>query len=337
MSHEHQRMLRGIGSLIFAVILSGTAAALVPQRAENTARIAIPGVKGALEVNVGPTSWIEDATEDGREVQMRAMGRADHLLITAFLQRVKFPASAERCRKEWWTKTEKVRMQRDDLRESTNQDGTALVEFTVPQFRGGNLKMKDVHAYLGSRDLCAEVHLSKVEFKPDDQQLFETVLANTRLLPDEPELKDPDSFLYIFTANKSYLHRDYATAATFYQKALDMEMQHRSLTRDMFRTLVVSLGAACNLNGDLNKAQAALERGIAEDPEYPLFYYVMAHTQAAMGKMNETQEQLRLAYKYKDKMIPGDDPMPDALQDEFFRRFMRDPRFVQAVREMQQR
>jgi predicted Zn-dependent protease len=105
----------------------------------------------------------------------------------------------------------------------------------------------------------------------------------------------------------------------------------------MFRMVVVSLGAAYNLNGEPNKAQAALERGIAEDPEYPLFYYVMAHTQAAMGKMNETQEQLRLAYKYKDNMIPGDDPLPDALQDEFFRKFMHDPTFVQAIREMQQR
>ena len=32
--------------------------------------------------------------------------------------------------------------------------------------------------------------------------------------------------------------------------------------------------------------------------------------------MNETLEQLRLTYKYKDNMIPGDDPLPDPLQDE---------------------
>ena len=337
MSFDRQRVQLGIGSLMLAVVLSGIAAALAPQPGENTARIAIPGVKGALEVNVGPTSWIEDFSEDGREVQIRAMGRADHLLITAFLQRVKFPASAERCRSEWWPKTKRVKMQRDDLEESTIKDGVALVEFTVPEFRGGKLGMKDMHAYLGSRDLCAEVHLSKVEFKPDDQQLFDAVLATTRLLPDEPELKEPNTALYIFTANKSYLRRDYATAAAVYQKALDLETQHRSLPRDMFRVLIVSLGAAYSFNEDMDKAKATLERGIAEDPEYPLFYYVMAHTYAGMGKMNETLEQLRLAYKYKDNMIPGDDPLPDPLQDESFRTLMRDPRFVQAVREMQQR
>ena len=105
----------------------------------------------------------------------------------------------------------------------------------------------------------------------------------------------------------------------------------------MFRVLVVSLGSAYGLNGELDKAKATLECGITEDPEYPLFYYVMAHTYAGMGKMNETLEQLRLAYKYKDNMIPGDDPLPDPLQDMFFSRFMQDPRFLQAVREMQRR
>jgi hypothetical protein len=117
MSYDRQLML-GIASLMLAAVLSGTAVALAPQPAENTVRIAIPGGKGALEVNVGPTSWIEDISEDGREVQLRAIGRADHLLITAFLKRMTFPASAERCRKEWWPKSKKVAnrvMKRDDL------------------------------------------------------------------------------------------------------------------------------------------------------------------------------------------------------------------------------
>jgi tetratricopeptide (TPR) repeat protein len=340
MSYRRQSIQQGICSLIFATVLSGTAAAFVQQPSENTARIAIPGVKGALEVNIGPTSWIQDLSEDGREVQLRAMGRADHLLITAFLKRMTFPASAERCRKEWWPKSKKVTkrvMQRDDLQESTVKDGIALVESTIQEFRGREVRVKDMHAYLGSRDLCAEVHLSKVEFKPDDRQLFEAVLASTRLLPDEPELKEPNSFLYIFAADRLFLHRDYASAASSYQKALDLETQHRTLTRDMFRVLIVILGEAYSLSGSPDKAKTTLERGIAEDTEYPMFYYIMAHTYARAGKMNETLEQLRLAYQYKDNMIPGDEPLRDALQDELFRKFMQDPRFVKAVREMQQR
>jgi len=215
MPYKRQRMQLAIRSLMLAAVLSGTATALAPQPAENTVRIGIPGVKGALEVNVGPTSWSEDLTEDGREIQIKAMGRADHLLLTAFLQRVKFPASAERCRKEWWPKTKKVKMQHKDLQESSIKDGIALVEFMVPEFRGRKVGAKNVHAYLGSRDLCAEVHLSKAEFKPDDQQLFDAVLATTRLLPDEPEPKEPNSVLHIFTANKLYIRNDYANAAAF--------------------------------------------------------------------------------------------------------------------------
>jgi hypothetical protein len=44
---------------------------------------------------------------------------------------------------------------------------------------------------------------------------------------------------------------------------------------------------------------------------------------------------LRLAYKYKANMIEGES-FPDPLQDDSFRKFVNDKKFVDAVHAMQQ-
>jgi hypothetical protein len=68
---------------------------------------------------------------------------------------------------------------------------------------------------------------------------------------------------------------------------------------------------------------------------YPLFYYNLACTYGEMGKMDEALGQLRLAYKYRANMIPGEGTVPDPLKDDSFRSFVKNDTFVQAVRAMQ--
>lgn len=328
------RMLILSASTLASVVLSAQGPANV------SARMAIPETKGALVVDVGTPYWTEDISEDGREVQLKAMGRSDNLLITAFLQRVKFAASAEQCRSKWWPQTKQgAYLPRVDLDETAIKDGIARVEFMVPTFRGEEIRQKNIHAYLGARDLCAEVHLSKINFRPEDQQMFEALLATVRLLPDEPKPSESSSIAYYFKAARPYLRGDYKASANLYQKAFDLEIEHRTLNRDTFRMLVVSLGTASVMAHDPERASVVLQRVIAEDPEYPLFYLLRARFDADKGDKDQCLTHLRLAYMYKDNMIPGDDPLPDplmSLQSDSFRRFMKDPEFFRAVQELRQ-
>src|SRR5215470_1575579 len=183
------------------------------QGTAGKAQISIPGVKGMLELDVGPTTWEAHVRADGRETQLRAMHRSDNLLVSAFLQRVKFPASAERCRAEWWPGTAKaLRVKREELSQS-ERNGIAIVEYIVPKFQGLPIRQKTIHAYLGTRDLCAEVHLSKVQFVAEDQKLFDDLLATVRLLPDEsapsPQGQDLKN-QYLAEGSRLYLQRKFA-------------------------------------------------------------------------------------------------------------------------------
>jgi tetratricopeptide (TPR) repeat protein len=314
------------------------------QQASGKARMVIPGVKGILEFDVGPTTFETRVRPDGKEVQLRAFGRADGLEITAFLQRVTFPASAEKCRDEWWPGTKKGPFQRDDLQETMIKDGIARVEFIVPEFKGIKVRQKNLHAYLGGGDLCSEIHLTKAGFNPDDQKLFELFLANVKLFPDaSPSVEEAqapvpadghDSTYYIGEGSKFYLQRNYVEAADAYRKALDMEKQKRTLSNDNFRVLVDNLGMSYGIGGKLSQAKATFEYGLTQDPEYPMFYYNLACTYGEMARMNDSLAQLRLAYKYKSNMIEGE-TLPDPLKDDSFRYFVDKDEFVKALREMQ--
>jgi hypothetical protein len=152
------------------------------------ARIAIPEVRGVLELDPGETAWETTLRGEGKEMYLTAMGRRDHLLVTAFLTQVPFAASPEKCRDERWRKERDALRSHDvDLGHITKitENGVARVEFLVERGRGGKLEMQDMHAYMGSGDLCAEVHLSKVFYRPEERKLFDEVLKTVRFLPEE--------------------------------------------------------------------------------------------------------------------------------------------------------
>ncbi len=314
------------------------------QASSGKVQMAIPGVNGVLEFDVGLTTPETRVRPDGKEVQLRAFGRPDGLTITAFLQRVTFPASAEKCRDEWWPDTKKGPFQRDNLQETVVKDGIARVEFIVPEFQGVKVEQKNIHAYLGARDLCAEMHLSKAGYKPGDQKLFEDFLASVRLLPDaQPtaeqgenpvQPRDLDSSYYFGQGSKFFLQQNYSQAADYYQKALNLEKQKRALSKDYFRVLVDNLGMSYGIGGNLPQAKATFEYGLTQDPEYPMFFYKIACTYGEMDKMDDALAQLRLAYKYKANMIAGE-TFPDPLKDDSFRHFVGKEEFVRAVHEMQ--
>jgi tetratricopeptide (TPR) repeat protein len=325
-----------LSSFFTVTLLAGTA--YCQEAGLGKAQISLPKVRGVLELDVGKVKWetLTGRTRTGKEVQLKALSRADHLLITAFLQKVKFRASAEACRAKWWPMTEKAPMKRDQLHQY-EKSGMAVVDYIVPEFRGSLVREKSLHAYLGSRDLCAEVHLSKQQFAPADEKLFDDVLATVQLLPDESALEQGSGSPtneYLDKGNQLYLKHDYAAAAGRYQSALDLEKQSPTLNKTSFRMLVDNLSMSYGLTGRLSEAKEVIEYGITRDAEYPLFYYLLACTYGEMGKVDESLDELRRAYKYKANVIPGES-LPDPLTDESFRKFAKDKTFVDEVRDMQ--
>lgn len=64
-----------------------------------------------------------------------------------------------------------------------------------------------------------------------------------------------------------------------------------------------------------------------------MFHYNMACTYAEMDDVDNAIKYLRTAFQYQDNMIKGE-TFPDPWSDDSFQRFMKNDKFVNALKEM---
>jgi hypothetical protein len=71
------------------------------------------------------------------------------------------------------------------------------------------------------------------------------------------------------------------------------------------------------ISGDFVKPRTIFEKGIADDPNYPLNYYNLACTDAAEKKLSDARAHLKQAFDRKANMNPGES-MPIPTEDDSF-------------------
>jgi tetratricopeptide (TPR) repeat protein len=315
---------------IFPVLLTAQ------QTSGNVARVEVPGVKGVMEINVGPSPWYLDFLPEDHWTMLHARQRPDHVIIIAELRQVAFPATSESCKNELWPKMkEALADEAEDVQES-NYGGAFRVQYT---FNGDqNTKSRHMLSYWGAGNLCVDVHLVKAGFTPQDQAAFEQVLASVRLYPDESGLQlsaqgQDGSSTLMAQGNEQYVLHNYSDALKYYQRAFDLEKANRTFDKDLYLDLIGRLAFSYRLSGNLPKARDTLQYGLSQDAEYPIFHYDMACVYAQTGKLDETLGELREAYKYKANVSPAEMP-PDPTEDSCFQKFASDPKFTDAVQRL---
>ena len=141
---------------------------------------------------------------------------------------------------------------------------------------------------------------------------------------------------YLREGSAYYVKDDFKKAIPPYQKALDLEKEHPTLDKTFWKVLVDNLGMSYGITGNLKKAKETFEYGISKDPDYPLFYYNMACTYGEMKDLDKAIEYLKLAFDRKANMIQGEE-MPDPATDSSFKSFMKNQKFLNALKELNQK
>jgi tetratricopeptide (TPR) repeat protein len=141
------------------------------------------------------------------------------------------------------------------------------------------------------------------------------------------------SMEYLIEGSQHYMNGDYKNAIPPYQKALDLEKKERKLERKFWIVLVDNLGMAYGITGDIKSSFAVFDYGISVEPTYPLFYYNMACGYGELGDEDNAIKWLRLAFKYKAKMMAGE-RFPNPETDSSFAKFRDSEKFRKAIAEM---
>ena len=159
------------------------------------------------------------------------------------------------------------------------------------------------------------------------------VLVVSAFAQDDLKAGDPETRKLLEQGSKAFLDGDFKKAIPPYQKALDREKANRTLGDTIWRVMVDNLGMAYGISGDLKKAKETFDYGLSKDPKYPMFHYNMACTYAEMNDVDNAIKYLQQAFQYKDNMIKGE-KFPDPWTDDSFQRFMKNDKFVNALKAM---
>jgi tetratricopeptide (TPR) repeat protein len=233
--------------------------------------------------------------------------------------------SATGCRQTLELRLKELQFEHKDSRIWETGDKTYL-EYTIPSAGGMPVQQRNMIVCMVHDHVFLDLHLSKVQYKPEDEKLFQQIVDSLSFSEDMRH----SSLDYLRQASVFYLRGDFARAIPPYEQALALEKQNRQLPKDLWYVLLDNLGMAYGITGKLEKARQTLEYGIQQDPDYPLFYYNMACCYGEKGDATNAGENLKKAYARKSHTIAGEG-IPDPRKDDSFKNLMKNADFRKLV------
>ena len=214
----------------------------------------------------------------------------------------------------------------------TTADGRTLLTASYMVEKSGALflRQQNVFAFLGDRQHCAEMHLSKVLYQPQDDALFTAELDHFRL----DTAFQPDALDYFSIG--SLLMREHAQqdAETYYERALAaIEAAPRSADLTVSRVVTDQVSMAYGMAGNISRSRQINQAAIARDPDYPLFYYNLACDDAEQGNAAAARTHLQQAFDRRSHVLKGES-MPDPAKDSSLLKLKGNPSFWSFVQSL---
>lgn len=207
--------------------------------------------------------------------------------------------------------TATVKNQKRDVRINSNGTTIATASYLIAAITDKPIKQQNAFGFYADAHTCAEMHLSKANFKPEDQQLFDDQLDrfsfDANYVPNSLDFGTIASIFYNGL-------KDYPSAAVYYQHALDTIPSPDPMPG--YRRLITDqLSMSYGMSGDLKRSRAVNEAAILRDPDYPLYYYNLACADAEQGKAADAQTHLKQAFDRKANTLPNEH-LPDPATDD---------------------
>lgn len=304
---------------VLAALFVLAAAAFGQGTEDGQFRLALPEHNGQLRWSAPGFKVTElSAKSNGNEVGIRGSDEARRVSFLGFLFVLSelAPLTSAKCRDGVLGPEKK---ENPALKiTSTSEYGAppalpiSLATYTTKSASGKISYM--VRGFIATGEVCGDLEFySDAPLSADDPPL-KTVFASYAF--DEtyvPRYKDV--FLY---AQILYDHHMYAAAGPRFELALaKLREQPEGDVRTMTRVLTDQAGMAYGISGNISKSRSLFEKAIAEDPDYPLYYYNLACSDAEEKNLVAARDHLEMAFERKANVLKGES-MPDPAKDDSF-------------------
>ena len=176
-------MRRKVETALVLVLLVGLTAARttaeLPARTE-TLELNLAGEPWSLRLDL-PAFEVDKraALPDGSGTMIQVSSPESGVIASAFLERLPDLASVAECKKHYWPRALLSPLPKSRL-SHVDTESLALVYWLGEEYKGVPVMQRNVNAYLYRDGVCVDIHLSKVEYRPEDDELFAAILSTAR-------------------------------------------------------------------------------------------------------------------------------------------------------------
>jgi tetratricopeptide (TPR) repeat protein len=306
-------------SLLFVAVALCGPASLAQTAPDSGFKLALPNHPGQLKWSADGFTIIQSSAKpNGHEIGIRGRDASGRLTFLGFLFLFpeQAPLTSAKCRDGVLEPAEKSNSKlKIATLSQTQRPGelpVSLATYSAPARDGSTVY--SVRAFVAIGDICGDLELySPKPISAEDAEL-KGILASYQL-DEQYTPKFSDIFVY---AQVLYKSKMYSAAAPMFEEALArLRNEPSAATKDGKRILIDQAGMSYGISGQIGKARTIFEKAVAEDPEYPLYYYNLACADAEENKLPDARLHLQQAFARQGNMVAGE-TMPDPTKDDSF-------------------
>jgi tetratricopeptide (TPR) repeat protein len=301
---------------LFAGAITGRAQTSV---IDGNFTLALPNHQGQLKWNAEGFKIVQSSAKpNGAEVGIRANDGSGQFTLLGFLFLFpeQVPMTSAKCRDGVLEPAKKSNptLQIAASTQMARSDGLPmeLVSY-VGQGKDGKL-VYSIRGFLAIGDICGDLEIYGNDVKVISDPNLKKIWNSYRFDPSySPQFNDVSLYAEIL-----YQNHMYQAAGPVFEQALTKLKDDKN--KDQLRWQRVTTdqaGMAYGLAGNIPKARAIFEAGIAKDPEYPMYYYNLACADAEEKRLTDARNHLQQAFARKANVIPSE-TMPDPTKDDSF-------------------
>jgi hypothetical protein len=292
-------------------------------------KLSLPNHNGQLQWSAPGFKIIQSSAKpNGNEIGLRGQDEAKRITFLGFLFLFpdQAPLTSAKCRDGVMEPEKKANKSLTVLStsETRRTDGPPLDLVTYKTDVRSSQTQSIVRGFIADGDICGDLEFYSDSTISVDDIAIKNAFASYRL--DRAYVpRFNDVFLY---AQMLYNMHSYRGAGPIFEAALvKLHDEHPSGNeKTMTRVLTDQAGMSYGMSGDISKARAIFQKAIADDPDYPLYYYNLACADAEENNLLGAQAHLQQAFDRKANVI-ADESMPDPTKDDSFLPYRSDKKF----------